>query len=197
MKKTTLIILGVLAGALALCLCACVGGSLLIRGTWSALQNAEITTPDGARAVAHSIIGYDLPAGYEETTATNLGFAKMVMILPANREDECLTVPVIVLYEVNLISDRFSEDILRQGKFSVGGDAFEESELINVESATVNVRGQDAPLIVYETTAGGTTLHEVRVGPFHGENGTVLILIYSLASQWDQGLADAFIASIR
>jgi hypothetical protein len=201
MEKHTKIALAILAGLLVLGICVCVGGWIALRGAGRVIEEQMILDdPDEAEALARRIIDYELPAGYREQAAINMGIMKMVIIAVGEEGDTFDTDrPVIMILEAPENTTMDEEELLLQFQESMESSMEGESlELELVGESTTTIRGQEVPLLTYEgTNDQGDEMRQIVSGLFEGKEGAVVVMVVGKESGWDEEEIDAFIESIR
>ena len=197
MEKKTKIVLGILAGLLVLGICACVGGWIALRGAGRVLEDQMmLDEPDRAGALARSLIDYDLPPGYQEQGAINMGLMQMIIIGVGGEGDSLdSSRPVIMIVGVPENMPMDEEEMALQIQQSMEE---ENLDMRLVEQSTTTIRGQEVPLLTYEgANDQGVEMRQLISGLFEGKKGSVMLMILGEESGWNQGEVDAFIDSIE
>jgi len=191
-NNNVLIALGVIA---ALCLCACVIGFFVFRNLGQKIgqQIENSSDPTQVAAVRSKIASYNLPSGYSEQMALDLGMYRILALVPSNPSK-----PMIMLMGYNQslgANQQQMQDQLQQTFEQQTGTPGMTWTTVDEHKATI--RGQEVNVVVREgTTSSGISMRQM-VTAFEGENGTVLIMAQGDASGWDQALLDTFLASIK
>ena len=200
MNKNTKIVLGIVIGIVILCICVCIGAVGFFQITGKAIEeSALIENPDDAETLAHNIVDYDLPVGYQELGAFNMGIIKMVMINDEGANTYSVSSPLIMIAEIPLSLAMDEEEMIRQIQSnmerSIGNQNF---DMVLVGEQTASIRGQEVTLLTYEgTNDQGIVMKQVISGFFEGKNGSVMLMVFGEEAGWDQVKVDAFIRSIR
>jgi hypothetical protein len=196
MSKNSKIALIIIAIVIVLCICACVAGAIILRTTGKVMEeNLVLDDPQKAQSVAQSILDYDLPAGYQEEGAMDMGFMKMVMIVDQSSSYG----PLIMIAEMPS-GMGIDETVMRQQieqsmQRSMGYSNF-NVKLVDEQVHTI--RGDEVTFFEYAGTDGsGNQVKQLVSEFFGGENGTVMLMIIGDDSNWDQAEIDAFLDSIH
>ena len=196
MSKNAKIALIIIAVVMLLCICACVAGYIILQTTGKVLEESFVMdNPAEAEQLAQSILDYDLPAGYQEEGAFNMGFMKMVMIT----DQSAGFGPLIMIAEMPA-GMGIDEDVMRQQieqsmQRSMGNRNF-NVELVDEQVRTI--RGEDVTFYVYAgTDSSGNQVKQLVSELFDGKNGTIMLMIVGNESGWDQTEIDTFLDSIR
>jgi hypothetical protein len=196
MSKNSKIALIIIAIVIVLCICACVAGAIILRTTGKVMEeNLVLDDPQKAQSVAQSILDYDLPAGYQEEGAMDMGFMKMVMIVDQSSSYG----PLIMIAEMPS-GMGIDETVMRQQieqsmQRSMGYSNF-NVKLVDEQVRTI--RGGEVTFFEYAGTDGsGNQVKQLVSEFFEGENGTVMLMIVGDDSNWDQAEIDAFLDSIH
>jgi hypothetical protein len=196
MSKNSKIALIIIAIVIVLCICACVAGAIILRTTGKVMEeNLVLDDPQKAQSVAQSILDYDLPAGYQEEGAMDMGFMKMVMIVDQSSSYG----PLIMIAEMPS-GMGIDETVMRQQieqsmQRSMGYSNF-NVKLVDEQVRTI--RGDEVTFFEYAGTDGsGNQVKQLVSEFFEGENGTVMLMIVGDDSNWDQAEIDAFLDSIH
>ena len=200
MSKNTKIVIGIVIGIVVLCFCICIGiwGAFLITGK-AISESTLVENSDEAQTLAHNIVDYDLPPGYRELGAFDIGIFKMVIINGEGTDTYNVSSPVIIIAEIPISLVMGEEEMIRQIQSnmekSMGNQRF---EMVLVDEKPVTIRGQEVTLFTYEGTSDrGTAMKQVVTSIFDGKNGSVMLMIFGEEAGWDQAEVDAFINSIR
>ncbi len=203
MTKDLKIALAVIAVAALVCIPATIamytlGGPLLSRlsalGTsiYPGTFSQGTYTDDRAQAarIGHSIVDYELPAGYVEQGAVDAYGYRMVTIGPHEGRDRGMT---IMLMQQPPTAGMGQDEMLAQ-------DDDPEMNMSIVGTRQVTLRGQAVTLTISESAkdeSQGEALRQVT-GTFRGKgSASVMLMAMGMANQWDDAVFDAFIASIR
>jgi hypothetical protein len=196
MSKNTKIVLGIVVAVVILCFCVCVSGYIFLRTTGKVLEESFVMDdPQEAQDLAQSIVDYDLPPGYQEEGAFNMGIMKVVMIGDSSASDS----PFIMIAEMPSGGGFDEEEMQRQleqtMQQSMGNRNF-NVQLVDEQTRTI--RGDEVSLLFFEgTDNSGIQVKQIISELFQGKNGSVMFMIIGSESGWDQSEIDAFIDSIR
>lgn len=177
------------------CICAC-GVAILALNVFSKQIGQQIensSDPAQVEAVRSKIASYDLPAGYSEQMALDLGMYRMLALIPSNPAK-----PMIMLMGYNQSlgtnDQQMQEQMQRSFEQQVGTPGMTWK---TVEERTITIRDQEVIMVVREgQTQDGSAMRQMMVA-FEGEHGTALVMAQGIASAWDQDLLDEFLASIK
>jgi len=196
MSKNSKIALIIIAVVIVLCICACVVGAIILRTTSKVMEdNLVLDDPQKAQSVAQSILDYDLPAGYQEEGAVDMGIMKMVMIV-----DQSSTYgPLIMIAEmpsgIGIDEAMMRQQIEQSMQRSMGYSNF-NVKLVDEQVRTI--LGEEVTFFEYAGTDGSSNQVKQLVSEFfEGKNGTVMLMIVGNESNWDQAEIDTFLDSIR
>ena len=200
MNKNSKIIIGIIAGVLALCICICVGGWIALKLSGKALQEVMIKdSPEEAAAAAKNIIDYEPPSGYQEESAFNMGFMQMVTIADSVPEDRNNARPIILITSMPSDIEVDEEEVRLRIQLSMresAGNQGYEMELVDEQEITI--RDQQVSLLIYEGTDDtGNAMRQVVSGLFKGKNSLIMLFIGGSEANWNQEEIDSFIASIK
>jgi hypothetical protein len=190
-QKTILIIIGVL---LALCCCVSVvtlaGLGYLGDSIGRTFENAD--NPENVERIASEIAEYEMPAGYTQMAFELLNF-KYVFLTPEANPSQ----PFIMLMKIpDGMGDpaEMQKELERAMSQQTGGSA---ANMQPVEEKSYTIRGQQVKAVIMEgSTDSGLKMRQMST-IFQGQSGMVAMMFSGTAEGWDQGVIDAFIASIR
>ena len=192
MRRSTRIILAVIAIALFLCCVAGLGVALL--GT-RLIGRAVITDPDRVAIISGQIASFDIPPGYEEMFASNVAGLKMVTIGPADPQAGFMVIMLLQLPAPTGSNQKEMERQMERALAQQAGMGSADLEVTGQEQVTI--KGETVALTVRDGTAqDGQALHQVS-GLFPGQGGPTLLVITGPTEDWDQSAVDRFVASIR
>ncbi|MBN1538452.1 MAG: hypothetical protein JW908_17080 [Anaerolineales bacterium] len=200
MSKNTKIILGVVGGIIILCMCVCVGSwaALKIGGT-SLAETMAKDDPAEAAEIAHAMLDYTLPPGYQEKIALNFFAIKMVLIYPSNADLNNASQMVIMMAEFPsglIASEENMRNELQQQMNQKMGNRNWKMELID-EIPRI-IRGQEVTLLVFEgVDENGKAMKQIMSTTFEGKSGKIMLWMAGSKAGWDQPAVDRFINSIR
>jgi hypothetical protein len=178
-----------------LCICACGIGILALNvfGKQLGQQIENSSDPAQIEAVKSQIASYDIPAGYSEQMALDLGMYRMLALVSSNPAK-----PMIMLMGYNQSlganDQQMQEQLQRSFEQQLGTPGMTWR---TIEERTMTIRGQEVIMVVREgQTENGAAMRQMMTA-FEGEHGTVLVMAQGLASAWDQDMLDEFLASIE
>jgi hypothetical protein len=196
MSRTTKIILAIIASLVMLCICIGVVAFIALRQAGQTLEQAGTEDPAEVAKIARSIVKYELPAGYYgQVGATFFGFKMAAFIPPENFDG-----PVIMLMQVPRyfgLSQAEMEQQLQQMLQQETETGKQPIQMQVVDQMDRTIRDQTVTLTINEGTESDGTIMRQMSGVFQGKNGMVLLMIAGEKQHWDQGIADAFIASLH
>jgi hypothetical protein len=148
--------------------------------------------PKYAAQVAHTMIDYDLPSGYQEQSAMQVKTYYNLAILVSND------------HPTDLITIQPASDLLMDPEW--GGSSQERSaqEIGDLRYHTHTVSVQDVLIrnkpsslkILEGLDEDGHDIRQV-MSAFSGKSGNVLIIIVGDIETWDQAMVDQFLSSIH
>jgi hypothetical protein len=200
MSKNTKIILGIVGGIVILCICVCLGGWAALKiGGNSLVKTMAKTDPVEAAAMAHNMIDYNLPPGYQENLAMNFVVAKMVIISKGDAVTNDPSRTMIMVAEFPSSLEMNEEDMRSQLQQQMGQTTGERNwKMELVEQKTVVIRGQNVNLMTYKgVDENGVAVKQMVSSLFAGKNGNIMLWIGGAEAGWDQYAIDTFIGSIR
>lgn len=196
MSRNAKIALVIVAAIVVLCLCVCIGGYIFFSTTGKVLEEALVMDdPQEAQELARSIVDYDLPPGFQEQGALNMGIMKIVMIGNSSTGFGSL----ILIAEMPTGGGFDEQEMQRQLELSMQrsmGDRNFDVQLVDEQTRTI--RGQEVDLLIFEgTDSTGTQVRQIISELFEGKNGMVMLMVIGAESSWNQSEIDTFIDSIR
>ena len=200
MSKNTKIVLGIVGGVTALCVCICVGGWIALKISGKVLQETIVQdTPEEAAATAKEIIDYKLPTGYQEQMAMNMGFIQMITIADTQSTDTENARPLIMIASMSSDIEADEEELRLQIQLSMQRSSNRQGyEMKLVEEQEVTISEQQVNLMIYEgVDEKGNPIKQIVSGLFDGKNSKVMLFIMGQESNWNQEEIDTFIASIK
>jgi hypothetical protein len=145
------------------------------------------------RKLAHTMIDYQLPAGYTEQMSMDLLVYKMVFIA-ADDYDSHPTIILAQFQQKNLDPQEMARQIEQAAEQQNGRNG---ASLNLVETRTVTIRGQQVPLAISEgTDSKGATLRQ-WLTVFDGKTGSILIMVQGSVDGWDDTALYSFLDSIK
>lgn len=190
MDKQLKVALGVIAGALVVCIGASVGVYLVGRRL---VVPTSTTDPEQAARIGHQIVDYVLPPGYREMQASNAWGYKMVMISAGTNITYGM---MITLVEFPTWMGRGREGW--PGQIETADEVEDDLDLGTVTTQTVTIRGRPVTFYVSEGAEPGDMDYRQAWCSFSGRGGsTVMVMVGGVKDAWDQPALDSFLASIR
>ena len=194
MSRNTKIALGIIGGIVVLCTCISVLGFFALRQFGQNFgENAIAENPEDAKALAESMIDYDLPPGYAEEGGFNMFFAKMVFI-----EDATAYGPTIMLTQY--LTAAYANDPQMQQQLQeqmVKSFGTGDTDFTLVGEKVVTIRDQEVTFLIYEGESYGTQMRQMFSIPFEGKSGTIMVMIMGTVEGWNEEEIDAFLESLR
>ena len=182
-----------LLGSMVTIMLLCILGSALthrIRGYVYSLFLKD--DPEYAAQVAHTMIDYDLPPGYQEQSAMQVKTYYTLAIIASND------------HSTNLITIQPASDLMMDPEWSGNSQKRAAQEIVDLHYQThtvgvqsVYIRNQPSMLRILE--GQDEDGHDIRqaLSAFTGKNGNVLIIIVGDIKTWDQAMVDQFLLSIH
>ena len=189
MNKTVKIIVIMLGGLVALCLCLGAAGWLAFRSTGRVLSQAIDDDPEKVAIVSDNIANYTLPSDFGEGQAVRLANFSMVSFTAVDGRTHIY----LMQAPASLPIDR--DELESQMSIASGTDQW--SEVSVVDTKPCQIRGQAATLVISEGVSHDGTLYRSASAVFVGNGGTALVNISGPAANWDQTMVDSFIESLQ
>lgn len=192
MNKTVKVLLWV-GALLGLCLCGAVVLGLGLDFAYNKLSQAANGQQDPV-AVARSIVDYELPPGYAETSATDVVVYQMALISNEDAVDAPTFMLIHYQWFMNVNTRKMVEDM--QPTFEQNsGDSATQWTTTDQYQATVN--GQTVDVLVMESLSRNGYRSRQLTTSFKGKSGNVLLIVQGGVNSWDEALVQAFMASIH
>jgi len=155
-------------------------------------QSTWKSDPAKAAEIAHSLIGYSLPAGYQETSYSKVMDASQVILAPADSSDG---MTILLMQESMAMNDReIVTEMEDAWAKEVGAHTYTTSRT-GTETVTID-RQETTVSYRAGTDETGQPVRQL-VTVFYGKTGwTVLVIVSPLAS-WNQVLVDEFLRSLN
>jgi hypothetical protein len=189
MSREWKIAIGVIGVALCLCGVSCV--SMYIIGQ-RAMTDTFLARPEQAAKIGREIADYALPSGYAELFGVRLFESKWVIIGKKDDTDAF----VIMLMQFPSDSAQGQEELQRTMEATLerqSGRRRDNYEVVGTQEAVI--KGRKVTLTVRENT---TKIVRQVIGIFPGKGNTfVMMMVMGKIKTWNQGVLDAFLASIR
>jgi hypothetical protein len=185
-RKIILIVVGVLV-----MICACVAVAALIgfRQFNNRIEQAFVTDPTQAAVSAEAITVFDLPEGFSSTSLDLFGI--QVLTLTGPQPDETILIMQIPP-DSGLSRTEMEAQLSNLQSSQVGNLTFE-----TVETRTYTIRGQEVSVNVREAENVQGVVFRQAVGFFDGRGGPALVMYQARADDWDDGLFEQFLASLK
>ncbi len=148
--------------------------------------------PNYAAQVAHTMIDYDLPPGYQEQRAMQVKTYYTLAIIASNDHPS------------DLIAIQPASDFLKDPEWGESSEERAAQEIgdLHFQTHTVSVqdvliRNQPSSLRILEGLDEDG--HDIRqaLSAFSGKSGNVMVIIVGDIETWDQAMVDRFLSSIR
>lgn len=180
--------------ALFLCVVACGLAFFIFRnlGQRMTQQIENSNNPDQIEAVASKIATYQVPPGYSEQMALDLGLYRTVALVP---DDSSKPMIMLMGYSQSMGADsqQMQEQLQKSFEQQVGMPGMTWT---TVDEYKTTIRGQEVNVLVREGQAESVAFRQLVV-VFEGENGTVMVMAQGDAASWDQEVIDEFLSSIQ
>lgn len=198
MDKTTKTVLIILGSVLVLCAC----GAAVVFGTgiWSfgrLVQFADQSTTEDPREVAQvasEIADFSVPEEY--TTQYGIKIATFSMVQYTTRDEN----NYIFLTQFPSGTSINPDEMMRQIRENSRNpnSPWYKADTTLVEQKPVTIRGEETTLSISEGTNDQGVMYRLANAKFDGNGeGPALLMIVGPADQWDEGMVEDFIASIR
>jgi hypothetical protein len=148
--------------------------------------------PNYAAQVAHTMIDYDLPDGYQEQRALKIKTFYTLAIIAS------------IDYPTDLISIQPASDLMKDPEW--GGNSQERAAQeigdLRYQTHTVSVqevfiRNEPSELRILEGQDEDGIVIRQALTVFNGKNRNVLLIIVGDIETWDQAMVDQFLSSIH
>ena len=189
MDKTVKIIVIVLGGLVALCLCIGAASWLAFRSAGRFMSQTIDNDPVKVATISDDIANYTLPADFGDGQAVQLANFSMVSYTAVNGRTHIY----LMQAPASLLIDR--GELERQMSLATGTDRW--SEVTVIEMRPCQIREEDATLVISEGISHDGHLYRSASAVFAGNSGTALLNISGLAENWDQTMVDSFIESLQ
>jgi len=188
-RRVIILALGLVSACILLLI---VGRALTpkIRSSFLSLFMKE--DPQFAAQVAHTMIDYDLPPGYQEQRAMQVKTYYTFVIIASNDHPS------------DMITIQLASDLLKDPEWGKGSQEQAAQEFANLRYQThtvsvkeVFVRNEPTELMILEGKDDNGIAIRQALTVFTGKNGNVLVIIVGDIETWDQAMVDQFLSSIR
>lgn len=182
-----------LLGSMATVLLLCILGSALTHRIRSYVYGLFLKDdPEYAARVAHTMVDYDLPPGYQEQSAMQVKTYYTLVIIASNGHPS------------DLIAVQPASDLLNDTEWGEGsqeraaqeiGDLHYQTHTVSVQD--VLIRNQQSRLRILD--GQDENGHKIRqaLSEFSGKSGNVMVIIVGDIETWDQAMVDQFLSSIH
>jgi hypothetical protein len=191
-NRNLLIGLGIAA---FVCLIACIVAFFAFRMVGKSFGEKIQASNDPAQiaTVADKIAKFEPPAGYTEQMGVDLGFYRMLALVPDDTSK-----PMIMLLGYNQSMGADSQQMQDQMQRSLEQQTGTPGvSWTTVDERTMTIRGQQVQVTVREGKAEGGFAMRQLFTIFEGENGTVMVMAQGDSASWDEEAIDQFLASIQ
>lgn len=189
MNQTVKIILILLGGLVALCLCVATASWLAFRSAGRVLSQTIDDNPVQVATISDDIANYTLPSDFGEGQAVQLANFSMVSYTAVNGRTHI----TLLQAPASLPIDR--DELERQLSVASGTDQW--SEVTVVETKPCQIRGEESTLVISEGVSHDGTLYRSASAVFAGNRGTALVNVSGPTADWDQAMVDSFIESLQ
>ncbi len=172
------------------CLSAVLGVVVMGNLGRSAMRNIMITDSRQAAAIGHQILDYDLPAGYAERLASNVGY-KMVAI---SRQGGGMVIMLMQFPEMGMSRDEMEKQMQRSMAQQGSGSGITWGP---PTERTLVIKGRETVLTARTGTDNRGALQRQETATTQGKGGVVMIMVMGDDATWDGASLDAFLTSIR
>jgi hypothetical protein len=188
-RRVIILVLGLVSACILLLI---VGRALTPKIRSGFLSLLVKKDPQFAAQVAHTMIDYDLPVGYQEESALQVKTYYTLAIIASND------------HPTDLIAIQPASDLLKDPEWGEGSQEQAAQEFADLRYQThmvgvqdVLIRNQPSRLRMLEGQDGDG--HDIRqaLSAFTGKNGNVLVIIVGDIETWDPAMVDQFLSSIH
>ena len=194
MSNTTKSILIVLGVIVVCCCIVSVGGFVAITSGLANIFGGDFLNSDPAQIaqVTAELPDYELPAGYQEEYVMDvLGLFQGVFISNQSKGAMIMMMQIndSFMGGVEEYQDQFQESFIQQYQVDT-------ISLRQVDERTVEIRGQQTTLQIFEGSDDEGYDYIQWVTSFESENGTVMLVILGSAAAWNDAEMEDFLSSI-
>jgi hypothetical protein len=148
--------------------------------------------PKYAAQVAHTMIDYDLPPGYQEQSAMQVKTYYNLAIIASNDHPSDL---IAIQPASDLLMDsEWGESSLERAAQEIG-DLRYQTHTVSVQDWVI--RNQPSRVRILEGQDEDGIAIRQALSAFNGKNGNVLVIIVGDIETWDQAMVDQFLSSIH
>lgn len=190
-KRVALLVVG------AVSLCGLIGLAIYtFQDSLRAALSAQYWKTDPAQAaeVAHALIDFDLPPGYQPEKVMKLKEAAADAVILASQAHPSDMIYISQTPDGILANEEWRTKYEERGARAIA-DQLYETETISTRTTTV--RGQPTTLRFLEGTDKNGQAVKQLACMFNGKSGEVLLVMVASQSTWDQAMVDNFLNSIH
>lgn len=189
MNQTVKIILILLGGLVALCLCVGTASWLAFRSAGRVLSQAVDDDPAKVSTISDDIADYSLPADFGAGQAVQVADFSMVSYTAVDGRTHIY----LMQAPASLPIDR--DELERQMSIASGTDEWREVRVIDTKPC--QIRGEEATLVISEGVSHDGSRYRSASAVFDGNGGTALVNVSGPTDDWDQAMVDSFIESLQ
>lgn len=190
-SKKPLIIVGTIVG---LCILAVAVAGVGFYLATRLVSKSFGTDPAAAAKSAHAIADYDLPAGYSEKMSMDFLTYHMVWIGPPDQSAGLMIMLAQFQATSNLTPEQMEKQFQRSFEQQTG------QQYVNmhvVETRQITIRSTKTQAVISEASVENGPAIRQLITAFPGKSGQALLMIQGVVEEWDPGMIDQFIGSIR
>lgn len=197
MDKTTKTILIVIGSILVLC--ACAGTTVFVTGLWTfrtVTKVAEQTVSESPQEVVRvggEIADYEIPEGFDSPVSIHIGD---MTVIRYTTQDEMSYILLAQFPEGTSIDVEKMLELMEEGSGDPNSIWY-STEMTLLEQVPVIIHGQETTLNISEGTSSDGFTYRTATANFQGRGGPALVMVATPVEEWDQGMVDEFISSIR
>lgn len=140
-------------------------------------------------ARAAEITEFDLPAGYRPEFSASLNGYSVASFKPEEKHSH--------LYLLQSEEQADGEKLTRMLEELAPGASNAQARTTVVENRAVQVRGQDATLVISDATNSEGQAYRQAMVIFQGKRGPALAMLSEPIENWDQAKVETFLASMH
>lgn len=196
MSTNSKIILGVVGGALLLCICAALAAiwlfqpvGTLIGVTRGVSSNAQ---PENVDQVARQIADFQPPAGYTGQYGMSIGHFELAIYAESTYKGHL----ILMQLPPGVTADQLEmERHLREQTRDLNYGHFTRVQTISTSQTTI--RGQPGTVTNSQGTNSENEIYRLTYAIFQGKDGLAYLFIAAPLARWNQAEVDTFIASLH
>lgn len=189
MNRNGKLLLTLIGGLMALCLCAASAGWLMLRATGWAVTEVVESDPATVARVSDSIVDYTLPAGFDDGYAVDIADYSLV----SHTAVDGRTHLYLIQGPAGLELER--AELEQQIGDVTGGNDW--AEVTVMAQRPCEIRGEESTLIISEGLSHDGQRYRSASALFTGNGGPALVNISGPAATWDEAMVDSFIESLE